>query len=78
MRAISVHVEETEYQRLKSLASLEGRPVAALIRQAMSYYLERDEPPGRSILDIPGHRSGKLLHEWTRSELYDEMLSDRR
>ena len=78
MRAISVHVEEQEYQRFKSLARIEGRPVAALIRQAMSDYLEREGSPGRSILDIPAHRSGKLLRGWTRSELYDEMLDDRR
>lgn len=78
MRAISVHVEEEEYQRFKSLASLQGRPVAALIRRAMSDYLERDGPPGRSILEIPAHRGGKLLRGWTRSELYDEMLDGRR
>ena len=77
MRAISVHVEEQEYQRLKSLAGLEGRPVAALIRAAMADYLEREEHPGRSILDIPAHRSGKLLSGWTRADLYDEMLDGR-
>jgi Ribbon-helix-helix protein, copG family len=74
MRAISVYVEEEEYQRFKSLAGLEGRPVAALIREAMSDYLDREVRPGRSILDIPAHDSGRLLHDWTRSELYDEML----
>lgn len=77
MRAISVHVEEEEYRRFKSLASLEGRPVAALIREAMSDYLDREGASGRSILEIPAHRSGKLLREWSRSELYDEMLDGR-
>lgn len=77
MRAISVHVEELEYQRLKSLASLEGQPVAALIRRAMSHYLQREEPQGRSILDIPAHHGGRLLRDWTRGDLYDEMLGDR-
>lgn len=77
MRAISVYVEEEEYQRFKSLAGLEGRPVAALIREAMSDYLDREVQPGRSILDIPAHDSGRLLRDWTRSELYDEMLDGR-
>jgi hypothetical protein len=77
MRAISVHVEEEEYQRLKSLAGLEGRPVAALIREAMRDYLARESRPGRSILDIPAHESGRLLRSWNRSELYDEMLDGR-
>jgi len=77
MRAISVHVEEDEYQRFKSLAGLEGRPVAALIREAMTDYLEREGRPGRSILDIPAHDSGRLLRGWNRSELYDEMLDGR-
>lgn len=74
MRAISVHVAEEEYQQLKSLAGLQGRPVAALIRQAMADYLEREGRRGRSILEIPAHDSGDLLAGWTRSELYDEML----
>lgn len=77
MRAISVHVEDEEYQRLKSLAALRRRPVAALIRKAMADFLEREGRRGRSILDIPAHESGRLLRGWARSELYDEMLDGR-
>ena len=55
----------------------EGRPVAALIREAMSDYLEREARPGRSILEIPAHTSGRLLRGWTRDELYDAMLDGR-
>jgi hypothetical protein len=78
VRAISVHVAEEDYQRLKSLAAQEGRPVAALIRQAMADYLRRAGRAGRSILEIPPHKSGKLLRAWTRGEIYDEMLDERR
>lgn len=77
MRAISVHVDDEEYLRFKSLASVEGRPVAALIRRAMTDYLDREGPPGRSVLEIPAHRSGRLLRPWSRADLYDEMLDDR-
>jgi hypothetical protein len=78
MRAISVHVEDEDYQRLKSLAAREGRPVAVLIRQAMADYLDREGRSGRSILDIRPHKSGKLLRSWTRAEIYDEILDERR
>ncbi len=77
MRAISVHVAEEDYERLKSLAAQEGRPVAVLIRQAMTDYLEREGRGGRSILEIPARKGGKLLRGWTRDELYDEMLDGR-
>lgn len=78
MRAISVHVDDAEYQRLKSLAALKRRPVAALIRQAMAEYVGREGRGGRSILEIPAHRSGRMLEAWTRSELLDEMIDGRR
>jgi len=77
MRPISVHVEEEEYQRLKSLATLEGRPVAELIRQAMTDFLERESGAGRSILELEAHDSGRMLGGWNRPGLYDEMLDGR-
>ena len=72
MKSISLHVPDAAYQELKSLAGSQGRPVAELIRQAMLEYLER-ERQGRSVLDLPPHRSGGLKWPWTRAELADEM-----
>lgn len=77
MRPISVHVEEAEYRRLKAIAAAEGRPVAALVRQAMSDYVRRRGRTQRSVLDIPAHSSGKLLRPWDRAEIYDEMVDGR-
>jgi len=74
MKAISVHVLEEDYQRFKSLAAVEDRPIAELIREAMRDYLSRFRRPSRAVLDIPAHKSGKMLSEWDRSELFDEML----
>ena len=55
------------------MAARRGRPVAELIRQAMAEYLERERRRHRSLVQLEPHDSGKLLREWTRSELLDEM-----
>lgn len=74
MKPISVHVAEETYEELKSLAARTGRPVAALIRRAMEDYLDLERRSHLSILDIEPHDSGRLLGEWDRSELLDEMM----
>ncbi len=74
MRPISIHVTEDDYRSFKALAALRERPVAELIREAMAAYLEWQRRSRRSVLDIPPHPSGEMLRDWTRSELYDEML----
>jgi len=75
MKPISVHVSEDTYEELKSLAARSGRPVAELIRRAMDRYVESERRADRSILDIEPHDSGRLLSEWDRSELLDEMMA---
>lgn len=74
MKPISLHVEDDVYRTLKALAGRSGRPVAELIREAMTEYLGRKIGAGPSLLDIPAHPSGALLKTWTREELFDEML----
>ncbi len=74
MKPISVHVGEDDYRSFKALATLRNRPVAELIREAMAAYLERETRTSRSMLDLPPHPSGNMLRDWTRTELYDEML----
>jgi len=75
VRAISVHVDEQDYQALKTLASSKERPVAALIREAMADYLATNwEKERRSLLDMPPLQAGRQLRSWTRSEIYDEMF----
>lgn len=61
MRPISLHVEESTYRELKSLAERTGRPVAELIREAMSEYLSRRDGGGGSIFDLAPHPSGAQL-----------------
>jgi hypothetical protein len=73
MRPISVHIDDEDYQRLKTLAERLGKPVAELIREAMTEYLARREGSG-SLFDLAPHPSGALLQPWEREELLDEML----
>ena len=75
MKAVSVHLSETAYQEMKSVAARRGRPVAELIRQAMEEYLTRQRETGASVFELAPHRSGRMLQGWDRSELLDEMLS---
>ncbi|HXV62247.1 MAG TPA: ribbon-helix-helix protein, CopG family [Vicinamibacteria bacterium] len=75
MKPVSVHVSETAYVEMKALATLKGRPVAELIRQAMEEYLERERGRRESLLDRAAHPSGRLLRPWTRDELFEEMVS---
>jgi hypothetical protein len=74
VKLISLHVPGAAYDELKSLAAAEGRPVAELIREAMSEYLSRERRSGRSVLEIEAHDGGRLRKGWTRSGLFDEML----
>jgi hypothetical protein len=73
MKPISVHVPEEEYRALKALAARRGRPVAALLREAMHRYLVEERRDGTSLLDVPPHPSGALLEPWKRHELLDEL-----
>lgn len=76
MKPISMHVSESDYEELKSMAARTGRPVAELIRQAMGEYLDRERKSEQSILAIAPHHSGELLEGWTRSALIDEMSGE--
>lgn len=73
MKPISLHVQEDTYRDLRSLAERTGRPVAELIREAMSEYLTRRQGHGGSIFELPPHPSGAQLRGWNREELLDEM-----
>ena len=74
MKPISLHVEEKSYRELKSLAERTGRPVAELIREAMTEYALHRHGASGSLFDLEPHPSGALLVPWTRAELLDERL----
>ena len=74
MKPISLHVDEESYRDLKSLAERTGRPVAELIREAMTEYALHRHGASGSLFDLEPHPSGVLRVPWTRAELLDERL----
>ena len=74
MRTISVHVSEADYAAFKSLAAQDERPVAELIREAMSHWLAGHRRTGGSLADIRPVECGAPLRPFDRSEVADEMF----
>ncbi|MCC6133294.1 MAG: ribbon-helix-helix protein, CopG family [Acidobacteria bacterium] len=75
MRLKPVRVDEHTYHRLRGIARDEGRPIAAVIREAMERYATRERTAaGKSILDLEPHDCGPLTEWWTREAIRDEML----
>lgn len=75
MKTISVGVLDTDYESFRQASKAQGRPIAQLIREAMSLYrrehIER-RTPLRDMPTLAGHRL--VESPPTRSELYDEMF----
>lgn len=77
MKPISVHVDEQNYRDLKRLAHRRGQPVAELVREAMSLFLDR-ERDAVSLLSIAPLDAGTILRGFDdRSEIWDEMVGAR-
>ena len=74
MRTISVSVTDTDYESLRKASQAQGRPIAQLIREAMSLYRRQRieaRTPLRQVPTLAGHRLVADLP--TRPELYDEV-----
>jgi predicted transcriptional regulator len=41
MKAMTLRLEDTEYERLRTLAYVENRPIADVVREAISDYVRR-------------------------------------
>ena len=74
MRTISVHVSESDYANFKSLAAQAGRPVAELIREAMTRWLVDHRRNGGSLADVQPVDCGAVLRPFDRGEVADEMF----
>jgi hypothetical protein len=74
MRTISVHVSEADYAAFKSLAAQDERPVAELIREAMSHWLVGHQRTGGSLVDVRPVDCGAPLQPFDRGEVADEMF----
>ena len=75
MKTISVSVSEVDYDAFRRAAKERHRPVAQLIREAMTLYrAERivERTPLRELPVLAGHRMKAPLP--SRSEIYDEVF----
>lgn len=78
MKTISVAVSEIDYEYFREAAREQGRPIAQLIREAMSHYRQEKLELRERLVDLPllpGHRALGPLPE--RHDLYEEMLERR-
>lgn len=76
MRTISVSVLDADYESFRKASRAQGRPIAQLIREAMSLYRRQRieaRTPLRQVPTLPGHRLVGDLP--TRQELYDEVFA---
>ena len=76
MKTISVAVSESDYETFRWAARQQRRPIAQLIREAMTLYRARKLEVQHPLTDLPilaGHRPvGRLP---SRSEIQDEIIS---
>ena len=78
VKPISLSVSEEDYEAFRDAAEREGQSIAALIRDAMSFYRKerlRDRRPLERLPVLVGHEPLAPLPD--RSTLYDEMFEDR-
>ncbi|MCE7937818.1 hypothetical protein DCC79_03040 [bacterium] len=79
MRTISLAVSELDYEAFRRAAAREGRPIAQLIREAMSLYRSERIAERTPLTDFPvlvGHRPAAELPG--RAEVWDEISAGRR
>jgi hypothetical protein len=73
MKVISVSVSEEDYDEFREAAASEGRPIAQLIRDAMTHYRKTvltSKPRLENLPVLVGHAPQSALP--TRNEIYEE------
>ncbi|CAN5673163.1 hypothetical protein BH24DEI1_BH24DEI1_01980 [soil metagenome] len=78
MKTVSLTVSEADYEAFRRAARDENRPIAQLIREAMTFYRQAKLEVRTPLSDLPvlvGHRAVTALPE--RAELYEEVFAER-
>jgi plasmid stability protein len=73
MQKTTLYLPEDLERELKNAARREGRPMAELVREALSRYLsERDRPMPRSVgMGADGQIGGAASEQWLRGQWGD-------
>jgi hypothetical protein len=74
MKLISLKVSEKAYAQFQEYASLRGRPVAEVIREAMDLYVDQKIQPSARLRRMPTTSKPKLKRRWTQEEIQEEIL----
>ncbi len=77
MKPISLSVSEEDYEAFRQASEREGRSIAALIRESMSYYrtnVIEERTPLETLPILGGHEPLGPLP--SREELYDELYDE--
>ncbi len=59
MKRTTIFIDEPAERDLKALAERQGRPKAALVREAIREYLARNRPTGSRLGFVAAGRSGR-------------------
>jgi hypothetical protein len=73
MRTISLRVSDSDYEAYKVLSSRTSRPVAELIREAMSRWLRENPIEAPSLRNVQPVDLGPMLQPFDCADLADEM-----
>lgn len=77
MKTVSLYVSDVAYAEFKSLAAQSERPVAQLIREAMSEWLATHRRDGHSLAHVEPIDCGAPLAPYDRADVADEMYAAR-
>ena len=75
MKTISVGVLDADYESFRQASKAQGRPIAQLIREAMSRYRREQIKRRTPLRDVPTLAGHRLVADLPgRDELYDEIF----
>ncbi len=77
MRTISVAVSDDDYEAFRRAAREQHRPIAQLIREAMSVFRQNHLEARTRLERVPVVHGMRMIGELpSRAELYDEIFGD--
>ena len=78
MKTISLSVSESDYEAFRRAARGKNRPIAELIREAMTVYRTERLEARTPLTELPALAGHRLVVDLpSRDELQDELIGDR-
>jgi len=77
MKPLTLYVSNEVYSSYQDAAERSGVKAAALIRNAMDYFLQEKLTKQKSLDSFVPFDSGKMIKDYKESDYREEMLNDR-